>query len=172
MIYEGRHIDVLALWGQYVDLPPRLAEPLPTYLPKVQCPNPNHDTTKHHFQINTRKPLVHCFADCGISGTYEHALAVITGESEKNARRAILKHSRAAIKGEVSAFAGLGTRKSVTAEDEIAKDQRALDGGAFTWLPLAAREYLDSRGIDGPSRGKWQIGWDEDQERLVIPAFD
>lgn len=172
MIYHGRHIDVLALWGEYIDLPNGITEPLPTYLPKVQCPNPTHNTTKHHFQVNTKKALVHCFADCGISGTYEHAIAVITGGTDKDAKRAILRHSRAALKGEVSAYANLGTRKTITAEDDIVADQRKLDGGAFQWLPAIARGYLDRRGIDGPSIGKWQIGWDEDQERLVIPALD
>lgn len=171
MIYQGRAIDVLSLWGEFVDLPNGIEEPLPTFLPKVRCPNPEHDTHKHHFQINTKKPLVHCFANCGISGSYEHAISMILGISEKDAKKTIIRHSRAALKGEASAFSN-GYRKTITGDDEIAKDQRALDGGKFHWLPSEARKYLDRRGIDGPSKGKWQIGWDEEAERLVIPAYD
>lgn len=207
MIWHGRHIDVLGLWGEFVDLPQNIEEPLPTFLPKVKCPNPEHDTHKHHFQINGKKPFVHCFAHCGISGTYEHALCVVlgiydkrgvtdkmirlaaterrpkesietstarekVGASHREARRTILRHTRAALRGEASAYAGLGTRKSVSDEDEVAKDQRALDGHKFHWMPKQAREYLDRRGIDGPARGKWRLGWDEDAERIVIPAYD
>jgi hypothetical protein len=95
MIYHGRHIDVLSLWSEYLDLPD-LDHPLPSYLPKVVCPNPRHDTFKRHFQVNTRKPLVHCFAHCGISGSYEHAIETITGCTEKEARRIILRYSREA----------------------------------------------------------------------------
>ena len=172
MIYEGRFIDVLALWGEYIDLPRNISDPLPTFLPKVQCPNPNHQTHKHHFQINTKKPLVHCFADCGISGTYEHAISIITGGTEKDATRSILRHSRVALAGEVGPSLGTGERKTITGDDELAKDERALDGGQYHYVPKAARAFLDKRGVDGASRGKWRVGWDEDAERLVIPACD
>jgi hypothetical protein len=208
VIYQGRSVNVVALWGEYVQLPANLGEPLPTFLPKVQCPNPDHDTHKHHFQINSRKPFVHCFGACGISGTYEHALCIVlgiyvelgvteemvrlaktdrrpkepahivtarerVGAAHRRARRVILKASRVPVKGEVqSAFAGTGTRKTIHHDDEVAKDQRALDGGNYTFLPKEARAYLDKRGVTGASRGKWRIGWDEETDRLVIPVYD
>jgi hypothetical protein len=172
-------LDVLSLWGELVTLPDNIEEPLPTYLPKVQCPNPAHDTHKYHFQINTRKPFVHCFARCGISGSYEHAVAIVLGLRTKKgepdvkaARRVVLRHTRIALGSTVSAYEGRGTRKSHEADSAVAKDQRALDGGAFQFLPREARNYLDSRGISAASRGKWQIGWHEDEERIVIPAYD
>lgn len=207
MLYKGRQIDVLALWQEFVDFPPR-TDPSDTFLPLVFCPNPDHDNSRSPaFQINTRQPTVHCFARCGIQGTYEHALCMILGiynkrgvtreqvklaricrvprepahiadarakvaAAHKEARQFILKQSQAAIKIEVPAFAGEGTRKSITADDEVAKDERQLEGGAFSFLPKEARAFLDKREIDGPSRGKWRIGWDEDRERLVIPAYD
>lgn len=172
MIWEGRYIDVLSLWGEFVDLPDNIEDPLSTFLPKVACPNPEHDTFKKHFQINTRKPLVHCFADCGISGTYQHAISLITGGSERDARRTILRASRIPLAGEIASSGGVGKRKTVSSDSEIEKDRRALAGGRFSYLPSAARDFLDYRGIDGPTRGKWQIGFDEDTERLVIPVFD
>lgn len=172
MIYHGRHIDVLSLWGEYIDIPASVDHPLPSYLPKMVCPNPKHDTFKHHFQVNTRKPLVHCFARCGISGSYEHALQTITGCDEKEAKRLILKHSRTATSGDLKSLGTSGVRKTVTHEDAVARDERALDGGSFTYLPREARNWLDSKGITAPSRGKWQLGWDEEAERIVIPAFD
>lgn len=173
MIFHGRNLDVLGLWGEFVDLPSNIKEPLPTFLDKVVCPNPEHDTHKRHFQINTKQPIVHCFARCGISGTYEHAVAMILGVDEKEARRIILKHTKAALGRDVaSVYTGRGTRKTVQPDDPVAKDERALRGGAFHWLPQEARDYLDRRGIDAASRGKWEIGWSEDEERLVIPAYD
>ena len=172
MIYEGRYIDVLALWGEFVDLPDHIEDPLPTFLPKVACPNPAHDTFKKHFQINTRKPFVHCFAECGISGDYQHAISTITGVSEREAKRVILRASRIPLAGEIETTGGLGKRKSLSDDSEIEKDRRALEGGRFTFLPKPARHFLDYRGIDGSSRGKWQLGFDEDADRLVIPAYD
>lgn len=179
MIYRGRWIDPIALWGDYVDLPPNIGNPLPTFLPKIQCPNPAHITTKKHFQINTKKPLVHCFAGCGISGTYEHALAIVNGwktkegkPDERRARRAILRASRLPLEGEIVIAGSAGKRKSLDTESSVAKDQAALDGLQYAFLPKPARDWLDKRGIDAPARGKWQIGWDEDSERIVIPAYD
>jgi DNA primase len=172
MIYNGRYIDVLALWGELVDLPDRIEDPLPMFLPKVRCPNPEHETTKSHFQINTKKPLVHCFANCGISGDYIHAIKIIKGCDEREAKRTVLRASRVPLAGEVATVGGLGKRKSIAGDSELEKDRRALDGGRFTYLPKQARAYLTVRGVDGSSRGKWQIGYDEDSERLVIPAYD
>src|SRR5262245_45372804 len=82
MRYRGRQIDPLKLWDRYVELPTN-AHKEDIFLPKVQCPNPNHDTLKQHFQINVSQPTVHCFAGCGISGSYEHAICVIEGLYEK-----------------------------------------------------------------------------------------
>lgn len=208
MLYHGRSVNAVTLWGEFVDLPGNLGDPLPTFLPKVQCPNPDHDTRKHHFQINTRQPTVHCFGYCGISGTYEHALCIVlgiyaekgvtremlelvktprkpkepehisrarekVGAAHKAARRYIIRGSQVPKRGEAAnAFAGTGTRKTVAHDDAVAKDQRALDGGNYTFLPKHARAFLDKRGVTGPSRGKWRIGWDEDTERLVIPVYD
>jgi hypothetical protein len=180
MLFQGRDLNVVALWESLGLRFPDIGEDrLPMYLPKVACPNPAHDTFKHHFQVNTRKPVVHCFAKCGISGTYEHAVAMILNLrdnegnlDERQARRAILKFTRTALPGAPSSFIGTGQRKSYDADSAVAEDEKKLNGGDFRYLPAHAREYLDSRGIDAPSRGKWQIGYDEDTERIVIPAFD
>lgn len=191
MIYRGRELDVVALWSEYVDLP-QVGDPLPTFLPKVKCPNPAHDTYKHHFQINAKKPFVHCFARCGVSGSYEHALCVILGiydkhgvddrdiakgaenvkQAHREARRIVLRHTRTALGRTFSAYEGTGKRKSVAADSAVAQEERLLAGGSFQFLPKAARRYLDIRGIDSNSRSKWQLGWDDESDRLVIPAFD
>ena len=39
--------------------------------------------------MNLNKPVVHCFAGCGISGTYEHAIAMIEGDESGETRRTI-----------------------------------------------------------------------------------
>jgi len=82
MNYRGRQIDPIRLWDKYVELPSQVDQ-RESFLHKVVCPNPNHSTFKRHFQINLREPLVHCFAYCGISGTYEHAICVIEGFYDK-----------------------------------------------------------------------------------------
>jgi hypothetical protein len=172
VIFAGRHIDVVSLWSQYVDLPPNIEHPLPMYLPKVVCPNPKHDTHKRHFQVNAKQGLVHCFAHCGISGNFEHAIQVITGCTAKEARKAILLHSRAATSDDLKQLGTPGFRKTFNHDDAVAKDQRAQEGGKFTFLPRHARDWLDTRGIEANSRGKWQIGWDEDAERITLPGYD
>lgn len=180
MIFQGRELDVLSLWGELCDMPNSIPEPLPMFLDKTICPNPEHDTHKRHFQINTAKPFVHCFARCGISGSYEHAVATIMGLRKddgeldlKAARRHIMRHTRTSLgKKIVSAYTGRGTRKTFSPDDPVARDERALKGGAFQFLPKEARAYLDARGIDTSTRGKWELGWHEAEERLVIPAYD
>jgi DNA primase len=137
----------------------------------VQCPNPTHDTTKHHFQVNTKKPWVHCFAGCGISGTYEHAIAIIEGVDEREARRIILRASRHALDRAPAPHAGEGTRKTAT-DEAVERDKRMVESGEYFFLPKLARGYLADRGIEGHTRGKWKIGWDEEEERLVIPVYD
>lgn len=106
-----------------------------------------------------------------ISGTYEHAISVILGVSEKDARRKVMEYTRLAT-GSPQVYTSLGTRKSVSADDAVVKDEKRLNSAAFTYLPLEVREWLDGRGIDQESRGRWQIGYDEDEERIVIPAYD
>lgn len=171
MIFAGRYIDVLSLWSEYIDTS-GVEYPLPMYLPKAVCPNPKHDAHKRHFQVNTKQGLVHCFAQCGISGTYEHAIQVITGCDAKEARKLILKHSRAVVPGDLRSYGTSGVRKTINHDDAVALDQRKLEGGHFQYLPREAREWLDKRGIDTSARGKWEVGWDEDASRIVLPAYD
>lgn len=84
MRYKGREIDPVQFWSRYVDFPSSTRlDRGDAFLTKVQCPNPGHDTLKRHFQINAREPYVHCFAHCGISGSWEHAICVIEGLYEK-----------------------------------------------------------------------------------------
>jgi len=186
MRYRGRNIDPVKLWDRFVDLPQNLGDDV--FLPKVVCPNPNHDTLKRHFQINVSQPTVHCFAHCGISGSYEHAICVIEGLYEKykveeaadgreRKRRQERAHhaARKIILGYVS--------RSVPGSSSVRR-RRKSSGGATkpvvnseslayaTFLPLAAREFVASRGISSDSVAKWRLGFLPDELRLVIPAYD
>jgi DNA primase len=137
----------------------------------VHCPNPEHVTNKRHFQINLDKPLVHCFAGCGISGTYEKAIAMILGVSEREARKRILKSCGVqlgqASKRKTRHFSGRVSRVSGRTDKEV-----SLDLSYRTFVPQKGLEYLDSRGITAESIAKWGIGWDESELRIVIPARD
>ena len=161
MRYQGRQVDPIALWSDYVDFGNLNLEG-DTFLPLVQCPNPDHDTNKRHFQINIEKPLVHCFAGCGISGTYEHAISMIEGVTQREARRRILKHSR------VGAPAKKKRKRSSGAATTISPESLRYD----TYLAPIAREYLESRGISDSSIARWELGWDADQRRIIIPVKD
>jgi DNA primase len=161
MKFRGRTIDPVALWGNYVEFPPNMRVDVnDEYLPLVRCPNPEHQTEKRHFQINVRQPLVHCFAGCGISGNYEDAIAMIEGVGNREARRRILRHSSLG-KPEVR-------RKRERTVDVVSD----LDLSDFSFVPQVATNYLDSRGIDGSSIALWQLGWNADEKRVTIPAFD
>lgn len=172
MIYRGRVVDVVSLWSEFVDFPNDIERHLGDFLPKVKCPNPNHSTDKRHFQINSAQPFVHCFARCGISGSWEHAISTIKGCTEKEARATILKHCRVPTGGIIDHISTAGVRKRIDYEDEVSRDERAFMAGRYTFLPLKAREYLVSRGISEHAILKWNIGFDEESGRIAIPGLD
>lgn len=162
MEWRGRELDPIALWSQYVDFPQSVSADK-EFSPLVNCPNPDHYTRRNHFQVNLEKPLVHCFAHCGISGTYEHAIAMIEGITEKEARRVMMKHARISV-GPRSRRKGNVHRKV----ESVAED--ALEYERF--MPPVGLEYLKSRGVDGGSIARFQLGWCVKTARLVIPAYD
>lgn len=204
MRFQGRAIDPVAFWSRYVDFPSglRIAEE-DTFAPKVQCPNPDHDTTKRHFQVNLRAPKVHCFAYCGISGSWEHAVCVIEGlyekfqvdlqlcreawdkhphERSKLERAELQKRHRAAREARkiiLRAAEGTATngkthrvRAKAKSTDVARKTVARSELEYKQFLPAAALEYLDHRGLSPDSVATWQLGWDSDELRLVIPAHD
>lgn len=162
--YRGREIDAIALWEEYVDFPPNMDTQGP-FLPKVKCPNPNHDTLKRHFQINVSQTTVHCFAGCGISGSYEHAIMVIEGCSRAEARRKIVRRSR--IRSSVGTR-HTGTRAKRNPEPASVVPDLAL----YSFLPEVAKEYLTWRGISDSSIAQWELGWNSETKRITIPVRD
>lgn len=159
MIYRNRHIDPVSLWSEYVDFPSNMDAGEKGFLPLVRCPNPEHQTEKRHFQVNADKPLVHCFAHCGISGSYEHALSMIEGCTHRAARRIILKHART---GRVT------IKKKKAAVKSLDPDKLVYE----RFLPQAALEYLTGRGFTYTGLSRWELGWNPDSLRIVIPACD
>jgi DNA primase len=159
MKFEGRDIDAVQLWDKYVEFPADLHID-GKFLPLVKCPNPAHDTNKRHFQINITDGLVHCFAQCGISGTFQKAISIIEGCSEREARKVILgfKRSGGGDKRPSS------NRQSPKLQIQIPKYD--------SYLPPIALDYLASRGITENSVASWELGWDSDEKRIVIPAKD
>lgn len=168
MRYLGREIDVVGLWENYVDFPHNV-DLTDKYFPKVQCPNPKHDTLKHHFQINAEDGLVHCFAYCGISGTFSHAIQVIEGCDEKQARRLILGHTTSSKGNNESKRKGLGSRNQ---QGNSGTATAIPDLSFSTYIPAFGIEYLESRKISPSSIARWELGWDEVDKRIVIPAKD
>lgn len=158
--FQGREIDAIRLWDKYVDLPPNVSED-EQYLPLVKCPNPEHQTNKRHFQINQRDGLVHCFAQCGISGTFSRAISIIEGCSEREARKLILGHK---ITGRRKT-----TKRNV--RSNFNEDAPALPE-FDSYLPNVATDYLSGRGITENSVAAFEIGWDWEDQRIVIPAKD
>jgi len=132
------------------------------YLPLVVCPNPDHDTVKRHFQVNARDGLVHCFANCGISGTFEHAIAMIEGCQKREARKIILKHQRA--------HRPTPRKSKASPRPDAIVPAHLLSYERF--IPQSGIEYLERRGISERAISEWEIGWDADEKRIVIPAKD
>lgn len=188
MNYRGRQISPLALWNKYVEFHADVDE-TDEFSPLVQCPNPSHDTLKRHFQINLQQPTVHCFAHCGISGSYEHAICVIEGLYEKfkvedatnererkqrlyrayrQARRSILRNASGGSKFHGKAHVQrIGSRNSRTASS-IPLDALRYE----SFLPATALEYLEGRQISNDSIAEWQIGWLPEERRIAIPGKD
>jgi 5S rRNA maturation endonuclease (ribonuclease M5) len=176
MNFHGRQIDPVALWSEFTSIPESRHKDSP-FIHGLWCPNPDHANSRNPgpFQINVTQPTVHCFGECGISGSYEHAIAVIKGltnaRGERNryaARKIILRLTAGHRVRPNREFSDNGARrgskrKSVTAISDLEFQ---------TFIPPVGIEYLDRRGIDGSSIGKWGLGWDGDRKRIVIPARD
>jgi DNA primase len=160
--FQGRHIDAIALWSQWVEFPANFSlEEDSEFAPLVQCPNPDHNTEKRHFQINLDKPLVHCFAGCGISGTYEHAIAMIEGTKPRETRKLILKHSR---------MGPVRKKRKRSPGSDAAISPNLLQYERY--IPPFGLEYLQKRGISSASVARWELGWDASERRIVIPVKD
>ena len=189
MKYGGREIDPVALWSRYVEFPSamRLRDD-DAFSPLVQCPNPEHDTHKRHFQVNVHEPLVHCFAYCGISGTYEHAVCVIEGLYDKykveeagNDRERKRRTLRARKEARKILLRGAGKTtqisRSPSARKKTGNSRPAtsvpLDSLLYdSFLPQVALEYLNGRRISPLSISTWQLGWLPEERRIAIPARD
>jgi len=180
--FHGRNIDALAFWDRYVELAPDWPREAVGFTNLVHCPNPQHDNTRSPaFQINLDKPLVHCFSQCGISGTYEHAVCVVEGlylkfkveeastkqERARRKTRALREAKKIILRGSSGISRRPHQRKPVK---KVRVERAKLEYEHF--LPPVAQEYLQSRGISAGSISRWSLGWDPDDKRIVIPAFD
>lgn len=183
MRFHGREIDPLALWDRYVELPPDWPREAVGFTNLVHCPNPEHDNTRSPaFQINLDKPLVHCFSQCGISGSYEHAICVVEGLYEKfkvedaptkqERMRRLTRAKREAKKIILRGATGNSHRPHQKRQPvKKARVEKAkLEYEQF--LPPVAQEYLQSRGVSAGSISRWSLGWDSNEKRIVIPAHD
>ncbi|MEO6068109.1 MAG: toprim domain-containing protein [Gemmatimonadales bacterium] len=172
MKYLGRNVDPIAVWEEFVEFPPNMrVDEHTTFLPLVRCPHPDHTTEKRHFQINIKEGLVYCFA-CKFSGTFEKAIAEIKGCTNREARRTILSHRRAGAgsSGGSASRASVKIKKARDSEITEAAPKLSLDD--FTYLPAVGTEYLEKRGITGESVAKWEIGWNPETLRIVVPIRD
>jgi DNA primase len=172
IIYRGRTIDPVALWSEFTEIPDNKKDDTP-FIHGLWCPNPEHQNSRKPgpFQINVTQPTVHCFAECGISGSYERAITVVTGCTAKEARRRLLEHSRvSAPTGSKRKRMGGTSRRIKSADLRIVSE---VDSLAYdSYVPQYGLDYLRGRGISGDSVARWNLGWDADERRIVIPAAD
>lgn len=179
MNFHGRNIDPVQFWSSYVEFPTHMGRE-DEFAPLVHCPNPTHDNYRSPaFQVNLQKPLVHCFSDCGISGTYEHAVCVVEGIYDKfqvskatnrqeRARRLNRAHREAKkriLKGATGFSRGTKLKGAPRKKKHISLDYE-------TYLPQVGQEYLAGRGITDHSISLWGFGWDPEEKRIIIPAHD
>lgn len=200
MRFHGRSIDALSFWEQYVEFPVG-TKANDVFSPKVQCPNPDHDTLKKHFQVNLDQATVHCFAYCGISGSYEHAVCMIEGlyvkfkvdiqavrsikekhpsERSQDEREQMRRYDRAIRQARKLILIKSRPGSNFTEKPRVRKKHGARPVTAVRsddlqyqrFLPPLASGYLDGRQISESAIAKWELGWDGDSKRLVIPARD
>lgn len=182
MKFHGREIDPVSFWEKYVDFPPWLKEADHAYAPLAFCPNPDHDNFHTPaFQVNLRSPLVHCFSNCGISGSYEHAVALCEGlyekfkveeATDKRERSRRIRRAHRAAKKMILTNAKPTTVRISSKPRPVAKAKMKMKLEYESFLPPVGFEYLAKRGIDGAEISFWELGWDSDEKRIVIPAYD
>lgn len=183
MKFRGRDIDPVALWSEYVEFPSNTKEDGSEFSPLVFCPNPQHDNFRSPaFQVNLRLPLVHCFSRCGIGGTYEHAVAMIHGLYEKhqvseatNERERTIRRRKAEREARKIILRGAKTSVFTRVHDEkrpVAKTKYARKLEYERFMPEAGLRYLKSRGVSGREISLWELGWDPENQRIVIPGND
>jgi DNA primase len=169
MKYRGRELDPYRLWGEYVQFPPNIEEN-GEFAPLVYCPNPDHSNERSPaFQINVELPLVHCFTGCGISGNYAHAISIIEGityaEADRRIRRCLRRDDAVGSEGV--------SRRSSEITREYKRPASFSPRGVYKrYLSPPAISYLDSRGIYAESIAKWELGFDVEEQRIVIPVHD
>lgn len=163
VLFRGKHIDPISLWSNYVDFPSNWTpNENDEFAPLVVCPNPDHQTSKRHFQVNLHEPLVHCFAGCGISGTWEDAIVQIEGGTHRQARKSIFRHVRTVGRVPVR------KRRRRGATEDISPELLTYE----RFIPQAGLAYLHSRGITDEIVARYELGWDADALRVVIPVKD
>jgi hypothetical protein len=206
--FRGKIIDPLKLWSEYCELKDEQGP----FLSLTYCPNPEHlNAHTPAFQINIAQPRVHCFAHCGISGSYEHAVCVIEGIYEKLGiseediannktpwqlnESLTIRASRTKVRRAYRLARKIIYEKSVARVDSLAGirkinrvDQQSRTRGVkkavkkavdkekqlatYSYLPKQAIAYLEYRKINEASRHRWQLGFDEEAERITIPIRD
>lgn len=177
MNFHGRNIDPVSFWSSYVEFPTHMGRD-EEFAPLVHCPNPAHDNFQSPaFQVNLRNPLVHCFSECGISGTYEHAVCVAEGIYEKfQVDKATTRQERARRKNRAWREAKKLILKGATGfsrhEKPVPRKKKRVSLDYETYLPQVGQEYLAGRGISDHSISLWGFGWDSEEKRIIIPAHD
>lgn len=175
MNFHGRQIDPIALWTNFTDIPENRRNESP-FIPGLWCPNPEHHNSRMPgpFQINVTQPTVHCFSECGISGSYEHAVAMIKGLTNERTGRPNQYAARKIILRLCAGHAVQqpGRRRSVRGKRKSAANVIVPDLAFSSFVPPVGLEYLEARGISGGSIASWGLGWEEDEKRIVIPAHD
>lgn len=201
MRYKGRTVDPIQFWNRYIEIPSGVRVDDDAFLPKAQCPNPEHDTLKKHFQVNAHEPYVHCFAHCGISGSWEHAICIIEGLYEKfkvdlsqcrsawdkqpakrslGERDQLRRYQRAHREASRIILRASGGKIGIAEKPQIkkstgAKATKVISSSTLeyeSFLPQIALEYLKERGITQNSIATWNLGWLSDEKRIAIPARD
>lgn len=90
----------------------------------------------------------------------------------REARKIIYKKSLSTLSKSRRPRMGKGYERVGAKVVPKAKFIKEIDLANYSYLPKDALAYLESRGINVNSRAYWQIGFDEEAKRLVIPVRD
>ena len=202
MRFHGRNIDPLSVWEQYVEFPPGTQEndtfapktqcPNPDH-DTLKKALPGEPVTEPRFtafcplwnfrQLRTchlrdRRAVWEIQSGHGWCA-YGTRQASVTEEPDRE--RENLRRNERAIR-QAKKFIHTKTRPSnFTTKPRFIK-KAALSGATKTlltdalryerFLPPLASDYLARREISDSAIAKWELGWDGDSKRLVIPARD
>lgn len=120
---------------------------------------PLHDDNSPSFVVHMEEGGWRCRAGCGSSGDLAELVEAVTGQAVVDARRELLRGAAPSV--ELLEAILDGPEES---EDEVQEP--------LFYDRSQVPQYIVDRGFNMETLKAWQVGWDENDRSVVIPARD